>query len=99
MTINVIFSLICLSCALLLISHCKYEEGLVGRASLLMLIVAETVVIAEAWYDQSYELAPTTLLGHGAISLFLARHTYKFMSYQYFGHYAWDRRSEKREVA
>ena len=90
MNVNVICAVVCLSCALLLISHCRYEEGLVGRVALLLLIVAESVVLAQAWNGDSYVLAPTTLLGHGAIELFLTRHTYKFLSYYYFGRYYWD---------
>lgn len=94
MSINVIFALICVSCALILISHCRYEDGIIGRLALLLLIVAEAVALAQEWFDDAYTLAPTTLLGHAAVSLFLTRHTYKFLSYHYFGHYAWDKRSE-----
>ena len=99
MSVNVVFAIVCLSCALILISHCRYEEGLVGRAALLLLIVAESVVLAQAWHGDSYVLAPTTLLGHFAVALFLTRHTYKFLSFYYFGRYHWDKRAtDEKEV-
>jgi hypothetical protein len=76
--------------------HCKYEDGLFGRIALLLLALSEIVVIAQAWFDDQYVLAPTTILRHIAITLFLVRHTYKFMSYHYFGHYVWDKRRSTR---
>jgi hypothetical protein len=30
---------------------------------------------------------------HVAITLFLVRHTYKFMCYQYLGNYGWQKRN------
>ena len=89
MSIDLICAGICLSCALILITHCKYEEGLVGRMALLMLAMSEVVVIAEAWFDDTYDLAPTTVLRHVAITLFLTRHTYRFLAYYYCGRYKW----------
>jgi len=96
MTIDVLCSVISLICALLLISHCKYEEGLVGRAALLMLILSETIVTAQAWNDDSYVLAPTTVLRHVAITVFLVRHTYRFMSFYYCGKNHWKNSEEQK---
>ena len=96
MSIEVICAAISLSCALVLISHCKYEDGLVGRSALLLLVGAEAIVIAQAWYEDSYELAPTTIILHIAITLFLVRHTYKFLSFCYWGHYKWDSGKEEK---
>ena len=89
MSIDVICAVILLACSLILMSHNKYEEGLIGRMALLILAVTEVVVIAEAWFDDTYDLAPTTVLRHVAITLFLTRHTYRFLAYYYCGKYKW----------
>ena len=89
MSIDVICAVILLACSLILISHCKYEEGLIGRLALLLLAITEVVVIAEAWHDAEYVLAPTTILRHVAVTLFLTRHTYRFLAYYYCGRYKW----------
>lgn len=92
MTIDVVCAIICMSCALILITHCNYEEGIFGRAALLMLGIAEVVVIAQAWHDDQYVLAPTTILRHVAITMFLVRHTYRFLSFYYGGQFSWNER-------
>lgn len=97
MTLDVICALVSLSCALILITHCKYEDGFFGRMALLLLAVTEVVVIAEAWHDDSYVVAPTTILRHVAISLFLARHTYRFLSFYYRGKYSWLGKKSRRK--
>jgi len=93
MSVDVICAVVSIICALLLISHCSYEDGLFGRFALLLLVVVEVIVTAQAWFDDGYEVAPTTLLRHVAITIFLVRHTYKFMCYHYLGYYAWEKKN------
>jgi phosphate starvation-inducible membrane PsiE len=97
MSVDVICAVICIVCALILIYHSGFQDGLLGRLSLLLLVMTEVIVTAQAWFDDGYDVAPTTIMRHVAITLFLVRHTYKFMSYQYFGDYAWDKRSRHEQ--
>jgi hypothetical protein len=93
MNVDVICAVICIICALILIYHSGFEDGLFGRLALLLLVMTEVIVTAQAWFDDSYDVAPTTIMRHVAITLFLVRHTYKFMSYQYLGNYGWQKRN------
>lgn len=77
-------------CATFLIFHCRYEDGLIGRAALVILAFAEFVVIYE-WLTvgDHYTVLPTTYAVQLGITLFLMRHVYRFWRWQRRGDFDW----------
>lgn len=88
------------SCALLigviaaiLIAHCRYEDGLIGRIALGGVVLA-AVMICVSEIDGAYYDAPDEmLLLLAGVTAFMVRHLYRFLRYTHTGAGAW--RKEK----
>jgi len=77
------------SCALFLVFHKKYEDGLVGRVALLLLAASALVFLHDGYEAQLVSVLPATALGAAAFAVFLARHTWRFWRWERSGAHAW----------
>lgn len=81
-----------------LMVHPKYEDGVVGKLSLLCIAGSCAVVVGE-WFDGVvYEVNPTTLGVQVGLSIFFLRHIYRFSKWVKHGSFDW-RKNEKNAPA
>ncbi len=74
-----------------LIFHEKYDDGLVGRISLVLLLFASLAFIVDGWSGDLVEVLPATALGAVSFAMFLSRHVYRFMQWSKDGKHDWTR--------
>ena len=84
--------------ALLLVSHCKYEDGVVGRIGLVIVFIACLVIVWESINGVEYEVNPTTLTIQFGFCAFLIRHVYRFLKWSRTGANDW-RKNETNDVS
>jgi lipoprotein signal peptidase len=77
------------ACALFLVFHKKYEDGLIGRVALLLLAGAAMVFLHDGYEAELVSVLPATALGAAAFAVFLARHTWRFWRWERSGAHAW----------
>ena len=94
MSLYVTCSLVICCVSTFLVVHPRYEDGLIGRVSLLCLSVSSLVVLGESFEGVIYEGNPTSLGIQFGISIFLLRHVYRFSRWVKHGSYDW-RKNEK----
>ena len=76
--------------AVFLICHDDYEDGIIGRAALIILALANAVIVGEWIVDRvEYEMLPSTLLTQIGTALFLSRHCYRFIEFRNKGIHKW----------
>lgn len=75
--------------ALLLVSHGKYEDGVVGRIGLVIVFIACLVVVWESINGVEYDVNPTTLTMQVGFCAFLIRHVYRFLKWSRTGANDW----------
>lgn len=75
--------------SLLLVSHCKYEDGVIGRIGLVIVFIACLVIVGESINGVTYEVHPTTLAMQFGICAFLIRHVYRFLKWSRTGANDW----------
>lgn len=90
MTLYLVAAAAILLCAVFLVFHCQYEDGVIGRAALAVLALAELIVLME-WYHegQAYEVLPTTYAVQIAVALFMLRHVYRFLRWRHSNAHRW----------
>lgn len=73
-----------------LIMHCQYEDGIIGRLSLIALAFANGLIVVD-WYvsGSQYDVLPNTVLSQCGMAAFLMRHVYRFLRWRKNGNYAW----------
>ncbi len=94
MSLYVLCCLIVVSITTFLVVHPKYEDGLIGRLSLLCMLIGSLVVVGEYVDGVEYEINSTTLAVQFGISVFLLRHVYRFSRWVKHGSFDW-RKNEK----
>lgn len=94
MSLYVICSLIICLVSIFLTVHPRYEDGVVGKISLLCISVSCAVVVGERFDGVVYEVHPTTLGVQVGLSIFLLRHVYRFSKWVKHGSFDW-RKNEK----
>lgn len=82
--------------ALLLVSHCKYEDGVVGRVGLVIVFIACLVVVWESINGVQYDVNPTTLTMQVGFCAFLIRHVYRFLKWSKTGANDWRKDEDSR---
>ena len=95
MSLYVICSVLIGLMALLLVSHCKYEDGVLGRIGLVIVFIACLVIVWESINGVEYEVNPTTLTMQFGFCAFLIRHVYRFLKWSKTGANDW----RKNEVS
>ena len=80
--------IVCLISTFLVI-HPKYEDGLVGRVSLLCISIGSLIVVGEFADGVEYEVNPTTLTVQVGLAVFLLRHVYRFNKWVKHGSFDW----------
>lgn len=83
--LNATAAAVVLFCSFWLVFDCLYRDGLLGRLALVGLCVAEWVTLLEWWHNEATVVAPTTLIGHLALALFMARHLGLFLYWHRLG--------------
>lgn len=78
-----------LLCALFLVFHRRYEDGVVGRVALLFLAGAALVFLHDGYEAELVSVLPATALGAAAFAVFLARHTWRFWRWARTGEHGW----------
>lgn len=90
---QMIYALSCLMIAIIsifLATHCKYEDGLVGRIALAGMAIGGLVVFSEwAWDGRTYEVNGATLLITMSCAAFMTRHAYRFIRWRRTGVNDW----------
>jgi len=80
----------------ILVCHCKYDDGIIGRSALLPIIVAEMVVVAQYYFEG---VEPEIATPHGILqvsfAVFITRHTYRFLMFHYTGKSSWSVKNAK----
>lgn len=77
-----------------MILHPKYEDGLIGKLSLLCVLAGSLVVVGEYADGVEYDVNQTTLAVQFGIAVFLLRHVYRFNKWVKHGSFDW-RKNEK----
>ena len=75
---------------LFLVFHCDYEDGLVGRISLVSIFFSELVLSIDVFSDiSSVDMTRVLLIAQFGVTLFFIRHVYRFSMWRWFKKYAW----------
>jgi len=81
---------ICLSIALVLVFHKDYDDGVIGKIALGMVIIASGGVIFDSMQGVEYEPLNVTLLFLAGVTLFLIRFTYRWLRWRASGRRKFD---------
>ena len=84
--------------SLLLVSHGKYEDGVVGRVGLVIVFIACLVVVWESINGVDYEVNQTTLAMQVGFCAFLIRHVYRFLKWSRTGDNDW-KKNETTDIS
>lgn len=82
--------------SLLLVSHCKYEDGVIGRIGLVIVVIACLVIVWESINGVEYEVNQTTLAVQVGVCAFLIRHVYRFLKWSRTGANDWRKNETTR---
>ena len=77
------------ACAIYLVLHQDYDDGLIGRIALVGLILAGGVFLLDGYDGSLTSVLPATAVGAGAFALFLVRHAWRFHRWRQRGAHAW----------
>lgn len=94
MSLYVVCSLVICIVSTFLVVHPKYEDGLMGRISLICIAGSCAVVLGEFVDGVDYEVNPTTLGVQFGLAIFFLRHVYRFSKWVKHGSFDW-RKDEK----
>ena len=60
----------------------KYDDGIIGHVALAGMAFSSAAPLYEAYEGADYDFVPTTALMYAAVAIFMARHLYRFRSWQ-----------------
>jgi hypothetical protein len=96
MSLYVMCSLVICLVSTFLVVHPKYEDGLMGRISLICIAGSCAVVLGEYVDGVAYEVNPTTLGVQFGLAIFFLRHVYRFSKWVKHGSYDWRKNETTR---